>query len=80
MNKKGISNMNKYERKDKETICPICGKTIEYTNDYVINTDNTSGYFSWKCPSCGASGNEKYIHRFNKHCDVIDKDNNLILP
>lgn len=57
----------------KEGICPLCGNKYEYSGSREDDYDD-GGYYSWKCSHCGASGQEDYIRRFDKHTDVCDED------
>lgn len=61
---------------DEAGICPVCGGELEYEDD--IHTDD-GGFFTWKCPGCGATGKEGYNKVFDQHYDVQDGDGNLIL-
>lgn len=49
---------------DMEGVCPLCGEAIEYEGDEQMDG---GGVHPWKCPSCGATGEEGYDEVFDGH-------------
>ena len=60
-----------------EGICPVCGASVEYTGEDIKTCGG--GMHPWKCPACGATGEEGYDEVFDgQHYNVKDKDGNEI--
>lgn len=56
----------------KEGICPLCGGAVRYTYK---GSMIEYGVYRWKCPHCGAWGQEGNKTVFDgKHYHVHDKD------
>ena len=62
--------------KDAEGVCLMCGGNVTYTGEHEF--DDSGGKYGWKCPHCGASGEEGYNRTFDRHYNVTDKDGNPI--
>lgn len=62
---------------DAEGICPVCGAELEYTGDTIPTCGG--GMHPWKCPACGATGEEGFNEVFDgHHYNVQDKDGNPV--
>lgn len=60
-----------------EGVCPVCGASVEYTGEDIKTCGG--GMHPWKCPACGATGEEGYDEVFDgQHYNVKDKDGNEI--
>ncbi len=60
-----------------EGICPVCGASVEYTGEDIKTCGG--GMHPWKCPACGATGEEGYNEVFDgQQYNVKDKDGNEI--
>lgn len=62
---------------DAEGVCPVCGAALEYTGDDIKTCGG--GMHPWKCPACGATGEEGYNEVFDgQHYNVQGKDGNPV--
>lgn len=61
---------------DKEGICPVCYADIVVdTFDTFDGADLIKG---WRCPKCGATGEERYQKTFDRHYNVRDEHGKAI--
>lgn len=60
-----------------EGVCPVCGAALEYTGEDIKTCGG--GMHPWKCPACGATGEEGYNEVFDgQQYNVKEKDGNEI--
>lgn len=67
---------NEHPNGDRDGICPICGKPIEYENREI---DDDSCVCDWECGHCGSRGKLAERIVFDQHFDIYDRSNHQIL-